>query len=380
MSDSLPFVPDVAVLGTGSCLGSREITNETLRGLISNYDESSGDFSTWVDRVTHIQKRHWCGEDESAGTLGRTAAARAIEAAGIDRGEIDLLMAATFTPRELYPGDVVDIACSINERCGVFTLSAGCAGSVHTMALAQAMVRSGYARNVMVVGVEVLSQTIDLRDPLTAILFADGAGAVLIGRPRDPRPGTGMIDRVVLKHLYDGGNITMSNANLSLPSRILGPSDRAKDGYAVERQFLKMQGGPRVLRNAVNAMSEVTVELLGFTMDDLKEGHPGLRALLDQVHLVPHQANGRIVDGVQEKLGLAEDRVYRTVYHAGNMSAGTNVYTLDYAMREGNLRRREDPSGRGVIVPCGRPLAKGDLVVVCTIGAGYIYGAVGFRL
>ena len=148
----------------------------------------------------------------------------------------------------------------------------------------------------------------------------------------------------------------------------------------VRRQYLSMGGGPRVLRNAVNAMSETVVELLGFTVDDLKADHPGLRELLNQVHLVPHQANGRIVDGLQEKLGVPVEQVYRTVYFAGNMSAATNVVTLDHAIREGNLRRSEKPDGPADIIPCGRRLRRGDLVVVTTIGGGYLYGAVGFRL
>jgi 3-oxoacyl-[acyl-carrier-protein] synthase-3 len=115
-------------------------------------------------------------------------------------------------------------------------------------------------------------------------------------------------------------------------------------------------------------------------VDDLKRNEPGLRALLDELHFVPHQANGRIVDGLMEKLGMPEERVYRTIYHAGNMSAATNVYTLDYAVREGNLRRRENADGTIDIGPCGRRLRKGDLVILTTIGGGYIYGSVGFRL
>jgi 3-oxoacyl-[acyl-carrier-protein] synthase III len=123
-----------------------------------------------------------------------------------------------------------------------------------------------------------------------------------------------------------------------------------------------------------------TLELLGYGLEDLRAGDPGLRAALEKVHLIPHQANGRIVDGVQERLGLPEDRVYRTLYFAGNMSAATNLFTLDHARREGNLRRREREDGTGEIAPCGRRLGKGDLVILTSIGAGYIYGAVGFRL
>lgn len=380
MAKPLPFIPEIGVLGTGSRLGSRRIDNATLRGMVSNYDESSGDFGAWVERVTHIQSRGFCAPGESVGTMGIAAAQSALEASGVPRDEVDLVLLGSFTMTELYPGDGVDIARSINPRCGYVALNAGCAGSIYGMGLAASMVRAGWARNVMVVGAEHLTGATNMADPITAILFGDGAGAVLIGRRKAPAPGSGWVDRVILKHDYAPGNIMMSNANLTIPDRVVGPAPGRRHGVAVERQALVMEGGPRVLRNAVNAMAEATVELLGYTMDDLKNEDPGLREALGAVHLVPHQANGRIVDGLQEKLGLAEDRVYRTVYHAGNMSAATNVVTLDYAMREGNLRRREREDGTAEVLPCGRRLQKGDLVVMVTIGAGYLYGAVGFRL
>ncbi len=379
MAKPLPFIPEVGVLGTGSVLGSRRLDNAALRPLISNYDESSGDFSSWVERVTHIQSRCWFAEGETVGTMGLKAGHRAVEAAGLEPKDIDLVLLCSFTMVEMYPGDCVDIAREFGPKCGCITLSGGCAGSVYGMGMALSMVKSGYARNVLVLGVENLSLATSLDDPLTAILFGDGAGAAVVGRRENPEPETGFIDRAALRHDYSPRNITMSNANLALPGRMLGRSEKSRTGQIVERQYIVMEGGPRILRNAVNAMAEVTLELLGYTPDDLRNGDPGLRALLEKVHLVPHQANGRIVDGVQEKLGLPEERVYRTLYHAGNMSSATNMYTLDYAVREGNLRRRERPDGTGEVSPCGRRIARGDLVVMVTIGAGYIYAAVGFR-
>jgi 3-oxoacyl-[acyl-carrier-protein] synthase-3 len=379
LSERLPFCRDVGILGTGSCLGSRVIDNRTLQPLVANYDAASGDFDAWVQRVTHIQERRFCGPDETVGTMASEAARRAVEAAKIDPETVDLVLIGTFTPRELYPGDHVQVAHSINGHCGAVTVNGGCSGSIYSMAMAYGMVRAGLLRNVVVIGAEQLTGATNYDDPITAILFGDGSGAAVVGR-RDGRTGPGgFIDRVVLKH-DPSRNIHMENANLLLPPRDLGKHERSSTGRAIVRQFLTMEGGPRVLRNAVNAMAEATVKLLGFTLDDLKDGNPELRTILDEVHLVPHQANGRIVDGLQEKLGLSAERVYRTVYHAGNMSAATNMYTLDHAMRRGNLRREDLPDGRGRVTPCGRPLATGDLVVLVTIGAGYIYGAVGFRV
>jgi 3-oxoacyl-[acyl-carrier-protein] synthase-3 len=374
------IIPEIAVLGTGSALPSRAISNADLRPLVSNYDETSGDFAAWVDRVTHIQVRRFCAEGETVATLGTRAGLLAVEDAGLRPEDIDFVILCSFTTDEIYPGDSVDIARAFGPKCGCFTIASGCAGSVYGLGMALSLVKGGFHRNILVVGSEHISACVNMADPLTAILFGDGAGAVVVGRREVPRPQSGFIDRLALRHDFSPKNIRMGNANLAVPGQDLGPSDRSRTGYAVERQYIVMDGGSRVLRNAVNAMAEVTVELLGYTPEDLKRDDPGLRAALETVHLIPHQANGRIVDGVQEKLGLHEDRVYRTLFHTGNMSAATNVYTLDYGRREGNLRRREREDGTGEIVPCGRKLGEGDLVILTSIGAGYIYGAVGFRL
>jgi 3-oxoacyl-[acyl-carrier-protein] synthase III len=145
------------------------------------------------------------------------------------------------------------------------------------------------------------------------------------------------------------------------------------------RDFLKMEGGPRVLRVAVNAMAAATVESLGFTMKDLKSGNEELRALLDRAKIIPHQANGRILDGLRDKLGVRDEQIYKTIYRYGNISAASNLLTLDYAMRRGNMLRvekdgltveiRDDEDSR--IVP-------GDLVAIPTVGAGYRIGCFTF--
>jgi 3-oxoacyl-[acyl-carrier-protein] synthase III len=166
----------------------------------------------------------------------------------------------------------------------------------------------------------------------------------------------------------------MRNGNAPTPDAIL-----SEDGHTTLRRYIKMEGGPRVLRNAVQRMGDAVVECLGFTPQDMKDGHPELRALLDRAKIVPHQANGRILDGLQERLGCPRENVYRTVYFAANSSAGTNPYTLDYAVREGNMDRLEpaEGSGRmGTLVKSANRIKKGDLVVMTSIGAGYAYGAV----
>jgi 3-oxoacyl-[acyl-carrier-protein] synthase-3 len=214
-----------------------------------------------------------------------------------------------------------------------------------------------------------------MEDPVTAILFGDAAGAMVVGRKTDGED-TGFLGNAILRSEYNPTAIWMRNGNCPTPPDFLGADRRSHN-----RHFLHMEGGPRVLRNAVNRMADAVVECLGFTPDDLKDGNPELMSLLQRVKLVPHQANGRIVDGLQEKLGCPRENVYRTIYTAANSSAATNAYTLDYAIREGNMDRipPEEGSGRmGTIVTTDRRIRKGDLVVVVSIGAGYVYGAMAF--
>jgi 3-oxoacyl-[acyl-carrier-protein] synthase III len=372
--------PDVAVLGTGSAQPERRITNAELRPYVKNYDESSGDFAAWVDRVTHIQERRWIDpERESAGSLGLAASRRALEAARMRPEDVDHVIFCSFTMNEMFPGDHVHLVHELGLSVGVFAVSAACAGSVWGVSLARSLVQSGQYRNVLVVGAECVSRATDLNDPLTAILFADAAGAVVVGRKSDGED-TGFYGTSVLRSEFAADAITMWNGNSPTPAHLLG-EHRDLVEMEQERPVLKMSAGPSVLRNAVNRMASAVVECLGFTMQDLKDDLPALRETLARVHVVPHQANGRIVDGLQQKLGLPAENVYRTIYFLGNASAATTVFTLDYAVRNGNLRREPPPEGgggMGVISPCGRPLRKGDLVVLVSIGAGYLYGAVAF--
>jgi 3-oxoacyl-[acyl-carrier-protein] synthase-3 len=371
---------EVAVLGTGSALPERRVPNAELRPYLTSYDEASGDFSCWVDRVTHIQERRWIDpKKESAGTLGLASARRAIEAAGMKPSDIEHVVFCSFTVHEMFPGDPSWVVKELGLHCGVFMMTAACAGSLWGMTLARSLVQSGQYKNVLVIGSECVSRATNLSDPFTAILFADSAGACVIGRKNDGAD-TGFYGMSVLKSDYAPEAIRMWNGNSATPDHLLGER-RDLVTMQQERPALAMAAGPSVLRNAVNRMAASVVECLGFTVEDLKNDDPALREVLSRVRVVPHQANGRIVDGLQEKLGLPLESVYRTIYFTGNCSAASTTYALDYAVREGNLRRIAPPEGvseMGKIVPCGRRLQKGDLVVITSIGAGYLYGAFAF--
>jgi 3-oxoacyl-[acyl-carrier-protein] synthase III len=375
--ESIPAMPSldrgVALLGTGRALPSRRITNHELRAYIRNYDESSGDFALWVDRVTHIQERHWVDPaTESAGTMGTVAARHALEQAAVPLAEVDHLLFCSFSPTELFPGEHVRMVRDLGLSCGAFQMTAACAGSVYGLALARSLVLSGQCRNVLVVATECVSGATNFDDPLTAILFSDAAGAMVVGRPRT-QDDAGFLGNAVLRTEYHPTAITMSNGNCPAPDRLLDGDWRKE-----KRPTLAMEGGGRVLKSAVTRMADAVVECLGFTPQDLKDDHPGLREVLNRVKLVPHQANGRIVDGLQEKLALPRANVYRTIYFLGNCSAATNAFTLDYALRVGNLDRMEPADGSGEmgrLVASDARIRKGDLVVMVSVGSGYSYGA-----
>jgi len=363
----------VAVLGTGRYLPKRVITQEILGGMISNYDaDHSGDFGTWVDRVTHIHERRYV-ETETAGDIGAIASQRALEMAGVKPTELDLILFASFTSASSVPGDHVLLSRAIGATATPsFTMTAACAGSVIGMAMAYGLLASGMMKRILVVGTETISPVLDFADPLTTILFGDGAGAVVLGTT--PESDGGMLVPM-LGHEFNYENITMPNINVPFLSKEREPAQNGTP-RAVEQGFLKMISGPSVLRNAVNTMAGCVHEVLGY--EDGREA--SFKDTAAGMRLIPHQANGRIVDGLAKKLGAKPERVTKTLYKAGNISAASSLIALDYAMRDGNLKaERDEETGRITrIEEVSDPIQKGELIVMPTIAAGYLYGAVAF--
>jgi len=363
----------VAILGTGRYLPERVITQEILHGMLSNYDaERSGDFGTWVDRVTHIHERRFV-TDQTAGDLGAIAAKRALERAGVKATDLDLILFASFTSASSVPGDHVLLAREIGaDATPSFTMTAACAGSVIAMAMAYGLLTSGMMKRILVVGTETISPVLDFEDPLTTILFGDGAGAVVMGSV--PESSGGMLPPT-LGHDFNYENITMPNINVPFLSKEREPR-AGETPRAVEQAYLKMISGPSVLRNAVNTMSGCVHRVLGYENGN----DAGFKDTAAGMRLVPHQANGRIVDGLAKRLGANPERVTKTLYRAGNISAASSLIALDYAMRDGNFRSDRDPeTGRIKSIEAIRdPIQKGELVVMPTIAAGYLFGAVAF--
>ena len=187
------------------------------------------------------------------------------------------------------------------------------------------------------------------------------------------------LDEIAVHH-FDSFRYLFHRNAISVNARAFNPRGSDYRSGAATEALIEMEGGPSVLRAAVNSMAVCAARCLGYEEKDLKKGDPGLLATLKAARVVPHQANGRIVDGIAERLGAPPERVVRTVYRYGNISAASNLVTLDYGIRRGNMARRLDPEGRVVEIveqPEHR-IRGGDLVLLPSIGGGYLMGCVGF--
>jgi 3-oxoacyl-[acyl-carrier-protein] synthase-3 len=366
----------VAVLGTGRYLPERVVSNEALRDLCTTYDESvSGDFSTWVDRVTHVHERRFIADGETAGHMGARAAEDALEMAGVRPQELDLIIHASFTPSNAVPGDHVVMADLLGAKSTPsYTLMGACAGAIYGMGMAYGMLASGAMRRILVVGSETISPTLDFSDPLTAILFGDGAGAVVMGAVEGQEGG---FMPPVLGFEFNWENIQMGNANLSFGTKVRIPAAEGTPA-AVEQPSLTMIGGQSVLKNAILKMADCVRRVLGGPGGEISKAE--MAEIQERLRVVPHQANGRIVDGLARKLCLDARRMTKTIFTYANVSAASNLMALDYAVRKGNMTAECDPETEQILAihEVKNPIQKGDIVVLPSIGAGYVYGAVGF--
>jgi 3-oxoacyl-[acyl-carrier-protein] synthase III len=372
--------PTVTISGTGSCLPERVVDNDTLAGMVTGFDaERSGDFCAWVDQVTHVHERRFCSFETRTSDLALIAAREALAVAGVEPRDLGLIIYASFTPSQDIPGDHCLLAQALGAHdTATFNLKAACAGSIYGLAMAWSTVAAGLYDHVLVVGAETISKALNFHDPITSIIFGDGAGAAVVSR-RDGSAGGGMLPPY-LTFRYSPRNIHLANSNIPVdvgrfPDREIQPGVPL-----VEQALVEMESGPNVLRTAVLNMSECALKCLGYERRALKKGDPDLVTLLKAARIVPHQANGRIVDGLADRLGVEPNRVIRTLYRYGNISAASNLVALDYGIRHGSMERVLDADGRvtGVRDDDGARIREGDLVLLPSIGGGYLMGCVGF--
>ena len=310
------------IIGSGSYLPREVVSNDDLARRMDTSDE-------WIRTRTGIRQRHIAAPGETAGSLALEASKAALASAGIEAGEIDLIILATSTPDYIFPSTACLLQANLGIKgCPAFDLQAVCSGFVYALATADAFIRTGQSRCALVVGAEVFSRILDWNDRGTCVLFGDGAGAVVLRA--DNRPG------IMAGALHADG----SHAGiLNVPGNICG-------GKPTGDPFLRMDG-PAVFKFAVRVLDEVARETLG------KCG----QSVTDVDWLIPHQANLRILESTAKRLGLPREKLIVTVDLHGNTSAASVPLALDLAIRDGRIKA-------------------GHKVMLQGVGGGFTWGAV----
>ncbi len=291
------------IIGTGSYLPEKILTNQDLELIVDTSDE-------WIRTRTGIERRHIAAEGQMASDLALEASRNAIEAADIQAKNIDLVIVATTTPDMIFPSTACILQNKLSMSNGpAFDVQAVCSGFIYALATADMFISSGKARNALVVGAEVYSRIMDWNDRSTCVLFGDGAGAVIL--TGDQKPG------ILSSHLHADGSYSQV---LSAPASI-------HSGKIQGNPFITMEGGT-VFKFAVKVLEEAALEAL-----QANRLQPS-----DIDWLIPHQANIRIITSTAKKLGIPEEKVVATVSQHGNTSAASVPLALDQAVRDGRIQ------------------------------------------
>ena len=312
------------IAGIGSYLPGKVLTNQDLEKMMDTSDE-------WIRERTGIKRRHIASENETTSSMGLEAAKRAMEDAGVEAADIDLIVLGTATPDKVFPST----ACIIQRRLGVrggpaFDVHAACSGFVYGLDLANRYIRTGGAKKALVIGSETLSRITNWEDRGTAVLFGDGAGAVVLEAAEEPG--------ILATHIHADGEY---EDLLQVPQGVSVGFDITRRGEA----YIEMQGNA-VFRRAVATFDSIARE----TVADL-DGH------LDDIDwFIPHQANMRIIRAAAKKLEMPMERVIATVDEHANTSGASIPLALDVAVKDGRIKR-------------------GDTLMMAAFGAGFTWGS-----
>ncbi|QYJ02410.1 ketoacyl-ACP synthase III [Thalassovita mediterranea] len=315
------------IRGSGAYLPERILTNTDLSKMVDTSDE-------WIRERTGIEERHIAADGELTSDLATGAAKEALANAGIDAGQIDLIVLATTTPDQTFPATATTVQDKLGIKQGAaFDVQAVCSGFLFALATADSMLRQNLFSTALVIGAETFTRILDWSDRSTCVLFGDGAGAVVL------QTGTGAEDEGVIAH-----HVRTDGSKKELLYVDGGVSSTGTIGH------VRMQGN-QVFRHAIANISSAVESVLsdtGYSIDDID-------------WFVPHQANQRILNGVAKKLGLDEEKVISTVAKHGNTSAASIPLALHTAVSDGRIK-------------------KGDLVLSEAMGGGFSWGASLFRL
>jgi 3-oxoacyl-[acyl-carrier-protein] synthase-3 len=313
------------VLGCGSYLPSRVVTNADLSSMVDTSDE-------WITQRTGIRERRIAADGETTSAMGIKAARAALAAAGVEAQSIDLIVLATSTPDSTFPASAVAIQAELGITQGAaFDLQAVCSGFVFSLATVDSLLRTGAFKRALVIGAETFSRLLDWTDRTTCVLFGDGAGAVVV--EGQLQPGTREDRGILTSHLRSDGRY---RSKLYVDG---GPSSTGTVGH------LRMEGRA-VFKHAVAMISDViedALEATGYTAKDVD-------------WFVPHQANKRIIDDSAHKLGIPPEKVIITVEKHGNTSAASIPLALSVGIADGRIKR-------------------GNLVLLEAMGGGFTWGS-----
>ncbi|SHG60269.1 beta-ketoacyl-ACP synthase III [Massilia sp. CF038] len=322
------------IIGTGSYLPKQRVTNDDLTAQLAAKGIETSD--EWIVSRSGIEARHYAALDEQSSDLAVAAGKKALEMAGLQADQIDLVIVASSTPD--FHGSFPSTACIVQRKLGMhnnsaaFDVQAVCSGFVYAVSVADAFIKAGAHKNVMVIGAEVFSRILNFEDRTTCVLFGDGAGAIILSASDEP----GIL---ATKLHADGRHADI----LSIPGNLAG-------GAIAGSGFLYMDG-PAVFKLAVSVLEQVANEALE---------HAGMQAS-DIDWLIPHQANIRIMKSTAKKLDLPMEKMVVTVDQHGNTSAASIPLALDIAVRDGRVK-------------------KGDNVMMEGVGGGFTWGAVLVRM
>jgi 3-oxoacyl-[acyl-carrier-protein] synthase-3 len=313
------------IVGTGSYLPSQVVTNFDLEKRMDTSD-------AWIRERTGIERRHYLPEGQSNVDMAEQAALAAIDAAGLKPTDIDLISYGTTTPDLVFPNAGTLLQARLGCRGGpAFSLEAACSGFIYALAMADKFVRAGESKCALVVGSEVLTRIMDHNDRSTAILFGDGAGAVVLVPSQEPG--------IIATHLHSDGNYQHVLYCTGGPAKGKPPKG--------------MPGGD-VVHMLGSEMFKLAVTLLGRVVEETLAANKLDRSQIDW--LVPHQANIRIIQAVAKKLDMPLERVIITIQEHGNTSTASVPLALDTAVRDGRIKR-------------------GDMLLLEALGGGVCWGS-----
>ena len=325
-------MPSAHITGTGSSLPDRVMTNHDLEKLVDTSDE-------WIVTRTGIRERRIAGEDERLSTFAIRASQAALDMAGVPASKIDMIICATVTPDMPIPATACYIQQALGApRCAAFDMQAGCSGFIYALTIAKQFVINGRYEHVLVIGAELLSKYLDWTDRTTCVIFADGAGAVLVSAGDPPRG-------ILATSLHTDGSmadyITLPGGGSAYPT-----SERT---LRERMHFIKMRGN-ETFKIAVRAIEEVSRDVIRAA--GLQESDIDL--------FIPHQANVRIIDAVAQRLTIDPAKIYMNIERVGNTSAASIPIALDEAVRGGRVK-------------------PGNLLLFTAFGAGLTWGASAVR-